>query len=76
MKSPFWMMFGEDMRRLFCKHEGNHDQWGYRLGTGITELYCSKCGKVIQRVPLDDLSKEQLEKLIKMLKDEDEDDED
>ena len=69
MKSPFWMMFGQDLRRLFCKHEGEHDEWIYKFGTGITELYCSKCGKIIKKVPLDDLPKEQLEKLSKILKD-------
>lgn len=75
MKSPFWLKFGKDLKKIFCDHEGEHDEWGYKFGTGITELYCSKCGKVIKKVPLDDLPKEQLQKLILLLQDrlEDED---
>ncbi len=69
MKSPFWMLFGAGLRKIFCDHKGVHEDWGYRFGSGICENYCSKCGQVIRRVPLDDLPKDSLVKIIKLLKD-------
>jgi hypothetical protein len=73
MKSPFWMLFGPGLEKIFCDHKGEHDEWGYKLGSGITELHCSKCGRVIKRVALDDLPKDILEKLINMLQDDEPD---
>ena len=68
MKSPLWLMFGDGLKKIFCKHKGYHSGWGYKFGTGMTELYCSKCGKIIKRMPLDDLPKAQLKKLVNLLR--------
>lgn len=67
-----WESLAMGLRRIFCDHVGAHDEWGYKFGSGITELYCSKCGKVIKRVPLDDLPKDTLQKLIELLRDDQE----
>lgn len=62
------MLFGEGLNKFFCKHKGSHEEWGYRFGSGIAELYCSKCGKTVKRIPLDDLPKETLQRLIELLR--------
>jgi hypothetical protein len=76
MKSPFHMLFGPGLKKIFCDHAGKHEEWGYKFGSGICELYCSKCGKVIQKVPLDDLPKDTLQKLIRLLDEEQVEDQD
>lgn len=63
------MLFGAGLRKILCDHKGDNDEWGYRFGSGICEQYCSKCGKPIKKVPLDDLPKDTLQKLIKLLHD-------
>lgn len=68
MKSPFHMLFAKGLKIIFCDHKGRHDEWSYRFGTGVTELHCRKCGKVIKRIPLDDLPKRTLNKLVNLFK--------
>lgn len=67
-KSPFWMLFGEGLRQVFCKHKGPHDEWFYRMGSGVTDLHCCRCGKTIRKVALDDLPKGELSEVIKILR--------
>ena len=72
MKSPFQMMFGPNLARLFCKHKGNHTEWGYKFGSGVCEEYCCKCGSIVRKVPLDDVPKETLEKLTRLFREDSE----
>ena len=76
--SPFWLKFGRKLSILFCEHKGDNDEWGYRYGTGIVEQYCNRCGRVIKKVPLDDLSKSHFDSITeiiqKKMKEDEEDD--
>jgi len=51
---------------LHCPHDGQHDQWGYKVGTGIATLFCRKCGKPVMKEPVDDLPREFFEQLSEM----------
>ena len=67
-KNPFHLLFSNGLKKI-CKHPGHHTRWGYQIGSGVTELYCSKCGEIVKRVVLDDLPLKQLKKVIKLLRD-------
>ena len=62
------MLFGPGLSKILCDHKGPHEAWCYKIGTGITELSCSKCGKVILKIALDDLPKYILRDLVVLLK--------
>lgn len=48
---------------LHCPHHGEHEEWSYKVGSGLASLYCIRCGKVVLTCPVDDLSAKFLKKL-------------
>ncbi len=44
------------MKRLICAFRGHvhsRDEWGYPHGSGVVDLFCDRCGRLFDKVPLD-----------------------
>jgi hypothetical protein len=53
------------LKVVHCPHNGEHEQWRYRIGSGIASLFCTKCGRTILSMPVDDMSPEFLKRIQK-----------
>ncbi len=45
------------MKRLICVFRGHvfdRDEWGYSHGSGLVDLFCDRCYRLFEKVPLDD----------------------
>lgn len=41
---------------LTTGHTENERDWGYTHSSGIVDLFCSDCQRLIRRIPLEDFS--------------------
>ena len=66
-----WKKYGYRMNQLVCDHKGKNDDWGYQIGSGIVEQYCSKCGVEVFVTPIDDLPTVSIKRVVKLMRDDD-----